>query len=110
MASEPDSSMEMLTLFPRYVLKGNLPAELLGALNGVAGEVVTSPEASPDASLKLAGQLSQQRELNPQHPVVQELCQQVILPGCERWIRKDSVRQDSPLAVPRLLASICSCI
>jgi len=87
MASEPASSMEMLTLFPRYVLKGNLPPELLGALNRLAGEVVASPEASPDASLKLAGQLFQQRELNPQHPVVQELWQQVILPGCERWIR-----------------------
>jgi hypothetical protein len=79
--------MEMLTLFPRYVLKGTLPPELLGALNRLAREVVASPEASPDASLKLAGQLFQQRELNLQHPVVQELCQQVILPGCERWIR-----------------------
>lgn len=87
MASEPASSMEMLTLFPRYVLKGTLPPELLGALNRLAREVVASPEASPDASLKLAGQLFQQRELNLQHPVVQELCQQVILPGCERWIR-----------------------
>lgn len=87
MASELASSIEMLTLFPRYVLKGTLSTELLTALNRLAAKVVASPEAAPDASLKLAGQLSQQRELNPQHPVVQELCQQVILPGCERWIR-----------------------
>jgi hypothetical protein len=77
----------MLTLFPRYVLHGQLPAGLLEALMHLSRQVVSSPEQSPDASRKLAGQLFQQRELHPQHPVVQSLCQSVILPGCERWIR-----------------------
>lgn len=87
MGSEPALSTEMLTLFPRYVLKGSLPSDLLEALQALARHVAASPEQSPDASLKLAGQLSQQRELNPQQPVARELCQNVIVPACERWIR-----------------------
>jgi hypothetical protein len=87
MGSEPAASAEILTLFPRYVLKGSLSASLLEALRSLAQEVVASPELSPDASQKLAGQLAQQRELNPQQPVVKELCQGVILPASERWIR-----------------------
>ena len=87
MGPEPASSTEMLTLFPRYVLKGSLSPSLLEALQHLAQEVAASPELSPDASQKLAGQLAQQRELNPQQPEVQELCQGVILPACERWIR-----------------------
>lgn len=84
---EGESPPEILTLFPRYVLRGRLPANLLTSLQSLAMEVAASPEASPDASGKLAGQLSEQRELPPQHPVVQDLGQNVILPACERWIR-----------------------
>lgn len=87
MGAEPAPLPEMLTLFPRYVLHGSLPPGLLEALLDLAKEIVSSPERSPDASRKLAGQLAQQRELNPQQPVVLDLCQRVILPGCERWIR-----------------------
>lgn len=87
MGSEAALSEEMLTLFPRYVWKGSLSPSLLEALQHLAQEVVASPERSPDASQKLAGQLAQQRELNPQQPAVRELCQGVILPACERWIR-----------------------
>jgi len=87
MGSEAALSEEMLTLFPRYVWKGSLSPSLLEALQHQAQEVVASPERSPDASQKLAGQLAQQRELNPQQPAVRELCQGVILPACERWIR-----------------------
>jgi len=78
---------EMLTLFPRYVLRGRLDPQQLVALQGLASEVAASPEACPDASGKLAGQLFQQRELPPGHPTTRELGQEVILPACERWIR-----------------------
>lgn len=57
--------MEMLTLFPRYVLKGHLPDGLLAELITLAGQVLADPESSPDASVKLAGQLHQQRQLPP---------------------------------------------
>ncbi len=80
--------MEMLSLFPRYVLKGHLADGLLLELLEVASQVLADPGASPDASIKLAGQLSEQRELGPHHPAVQTLAQTVILPGCERWIRE----------------------
>ena len=86
-------SMEVLELFPRYVLKGNLPPALLAALLELAKEVLKAPERSPDASRKLAGQLALQLELGPQQPAVQELCREVILPGCERWIRHVIDRQ-----------------
>lgn len=87
MGSEPAPPPEMLTLFPRYVLHGHLADGLLEALKDLAAAVAAAPESSPDASRKLAGQLAQQRELNPHHPVVQALGGEVILPGCERWIR-----------------------
>ena len=53
-------SMEVLELFPRYVLKGSLPPALLQALRELATEVLKAPERSPDASRKLAGQLALQ--------------------------------------------------
>ena len=81
------AASEMLTLFPRYILRGRLDPSLLSSLQTLAAQVAASPEASPDASVKLAGQLFQQRELPPQHPAVRELGQGVILPACERWIR-----------------------
>jgi Putative 2OG-Fe(II) oxygenase len=74
-------------LFPRYLLKGHLPEPLLQDLLQLARQVVANPEASPNAAAKLAGQLFQQRELRPDQPAVIELCRDVILPDCERWIR-----------------------
>lgn len=85
--------MEMLTLFPRYVLKGHLPDGLLAELITLAGQVLADPESSPDASVKLAGQLDQQRQLAPQHPAVTSLASTVILPGCDHWIRHVMERQ-----------------
>ena len=79
--------MEVLSLFPRYLLKGSLPAPLLADLQALARQVAANPEASPNAAAKLAGQLFQQRELGPDQPAVIALCRDVILPGCERWIR-----------------------
>ncbi len=79
--------MEMLSLFPRHVLKGRLPEELLRDLRQLAAAVLADPASSPDASVKLAGQLSEQRELGPHQPAVESLARTVILPGCERWIR-----------------------
>ncbi len=43
--------------------------------------MLADPDTSPDASVKLAGQLDQQRELAPQHPAVTSLASAVILPG-----------------------------
>ena len=51
--------MEVMSLFPRYLLKGRLAAPLLASLIQMAAEVVADPQASPDASAKLAGQLFQ---------------------------------------------------
>lgn len=82
--SEP---LEILSLFPRTLIKGRLSASLLADLQSLALAVAQAPERSPDASAKLAGQLFQQRELPPNHPKVEELTASVILPGCERWIR-----------------------
>jgi len=65
--------MEVLELFPRYVLKGNLAQTLLSSLQILAKEVLKAPERSPNASHKLAGQLALQLELGPQQPAVQEL-------------------------------------
>ena len=84
---ESGAASEMLTLFPRYVLRGKLASRLLTELQALAAEVAATPESSPDASGKLAGQLFQQRELHPAHPAARELGQEVILPACERWIR-----------------------
>ena len=85
--------MEVLELFPRYVIKGNLAKTLLSSLQVLAKEVLKAPDRSPNASHKLAGQLALQLELGPQQPAVQELCREVILPGCERWIRHVIDRQ-----------------
>ena len=79
--------MEVLSLFPRYLLKGRLSEALLADLQHLARQVAADPEASPNAATKLAGQLFQQRELRPDQPAVIELCRDLILPGCERWIR-----------------------
>jgi hypothetical protein len=79
--------MEVLSLFPRYLLRGNLPTSLLPELRQLAAAVLAAPERSPDASVKLAGQLSQQRELPQDHPAVVALSRTVLLPACERWIR-----------------------
>ena len=87
------AALEVLTLFPRTVVKGRLAAPLLADLQALALAVVKAPERSPDASAKLAGQLFQQRELPPQHPKVEELSRCVILPSCERWIRHVIDRQ-----------------
>ena len=80
-------SVELISLFPRTLLKGRLPDDLLQRLLEHGRQLMQRPEASPDASAKLAGQLSQQRELRPDLPLTRELSQTVLLPGCERWIR-----------------------
>ena len=63
--------MEVVDLFPRSILKGELPTPLLKELLALGSQVLKNPEANPDASLKLAGQLTQQRELTPGQPGVQ---------------------------------------
>ena len=65
--------MEVVDLFPRSILKGELPTPLLKELLALGKTVLKNPEANPDASLKLAGQLSQQRESKPGQPGVQSL-------------------------------------
>ncbi|MFM1798583.1 MAG: hypothetical protein RLZZ117_861 [Cyanobacteriota bacterium] len=86
-ATTVHNETEILSLFPRTLLRGQLNSELLADLLCLASEVATTPEASPDASGKLAGQLSQQRELPLAHRATRALGQEVILPACERWIR-----------------------
>jgi hypothetical protein len=85
--------MELLELFPRYLLKGRLPSALLAELITLGQTVAADPRSRPDASAKLAGQLALQRELGPDHPAVRELCEGQILPACERWIRHVIDRQ-----------------
>ncbi len=51
----PDESMEVLELFPRYLLKGSLPEALLSHLQAMAGAVLADPDSHPDAAPKLAG-------------------------------------------------------
>ena len=80
--------MEMLSLFPRHLLRGHLPQSLLSDLQALASEVLAHPGDSPDASPKLAGQLSLQLELGPRNAAVLELCRDHILPSCEHWIRE----------------------
>ena len=79
--------MELLSLFPRTLLKGSLEPRLLNALQALASEVRRDPGSTPDASAKLAGQLALQRELGPHYPAIAELCAAVLIPACERWIR-----------------------
>jgi hypothetical protein len=85
--------MEVQELFPRYLLKGQLPPQLLADLQGLASELLACPERSPDASGKLAGQLALQLELGPQSAAVATLCRELILPACEHWIRHVIDRQ-----------------
>jgi hypothetical protein len=85
--------LEVVDLFPRSILKGELPTPLLEELLALGTKVLKNPESNPDASLKLAGQLSQQRELRPNQPGVQPLIEDHLLPGCERWIRHVIDRQ-----------------
>ena len=85
--ADATTSMEVLSLFPRYLLKGTLEPRLLEALQQLARQVLADPSSTPDASAKLAGQLALQRELGPQYPAVAELCASVLIPACERWIR-----------------------
>ena len=84
MAGTPpeEPTMEVVSLFPRYLLQGQLPPAQLADLQAMARTVLAQPERSPDASVKLAGQLAQQRELGPDHPAAAELCRSVILPAC----------------------------
>lgn len=79
--------MQVISLFPRSLLKAELSPDLLVQLLSLAGEVLGDLRTTSDASAKLAGQLSLQRELSPAHPAVIDLCRSVVLPGCERWIR-----------------------
>mgnify|MGYP001211273049 CR=1 FL=1 len=85
--------MEEIDLFPRSIIKGKLSVELLDGLVELSCSVLADPGASPDASTKLAGQLSQQRELRVDHPSIQDLWADYLLPGCERWIRHVIDRQ-----------------
>ena len=84
---QDSETVELISLFPRTLLKGRLPDDLLDRLLDHGRRLMRHPEASPDASTKLAGQLSQQRELRPDLPLTRELTTEVLLPGCERWIR-----------------------
>ena len=87
------SAVEVLDLFPRSIFKGELPAPLLATLIDLADRVLADPSANPDASSKLAGQLSQQRELRPNQPGVQSLMDEHLLPACHRWIQHVMDRQ-----------------
>jgi hypothetical protein len=82
-----ESTTEVLSLFPRYLLKHQLSETLLSDLRQLSEQVLIDPARTPDASAKLAGQLSLQRELGPQFPAITQLSADVILPSCERWIR-----------------------
>jgi len=88
-----EDAMEVVELFPRYLLKGQLPEALLSQLQAMAAEVLADPTAHPDAAPKLAGQLALQRELGPHQPAAAQLCSTVLLPACERWIRHVIDRQ-----------------
>ena len=79
--------MKVLDLFPRSIVQGKLDLKLLNQCLLHCEDVLSNPGANPDASMRLAGQLNQQRELNPIQPAVQELCESGLLEGCERWIR-----------------------
>ncbi len=81
-----DLSMEVQSLFPRYLLKGHLADAQLTGLLQLAEQVLADPRGTTDASVKLAGQLALQRELGPHFPAVAGLCADVILPACDRWI------------------------
>ena len=65
--------MECIDFFPRSIVKGKLSVHLLDGLVELSCRVLADPDASVDASNKLAGQLSQQRELRVDHPSIQDL-------------------------------------
>ena len=79
--------MDVIDLFPRSIVQGEVELKLRNQLLLHCEEILHNPEGNPDASRRLAGQLNQQRELNPTQPAVRELCESVLLEGCERWIR-----------------------
>ena len=79
--------MDVIDLFPRSIVQGEVDLKLRNQLLLHCEDVLSNPSANPDASMRLAGQLNQQRELNPTQPAVRELCESVLLEGCERWIR-----------------------
>jgi hypothetical protein len=85
--------MEVLELFPRYLLRACLSESLLQDLQALARRVVEAPQHTSDASARLAGQLALQRELPLDLPATAALCRDVLLPGCERWIRHVIDRQ-----------------
>ncbi|MFM7313788.1 MAG: putative 2OG-Fe(II) oxygenase [Cyanobium sp.] len=84
---QESDGVEVLSLFPRTLLKGRLHPDLHARLLQHGQEVMQHPELSPDASARLAGQLSQQRQLDPDLPVTRALSSEILLPACERWIR-----------------------
>ena len=85
--------MEILDLFPRSIFKGKLAPPLLNQLLEISTNVLADPGSSPDASAKLAGQLSQQRELRLDQPSIQRLSAEQLLPACDQWIRHVMDRQ-----------------
>ena len=85
--------MEILDLFPRSIFKGKLSSPLLNQLLDISTTVLANPGSSPDASAKLAGQLSQQRELSLEQPSIQRLSAEQLLPACDQWIRHVMDRQ-----------------
>ena len=71
--------MDVIDLFPRSIVQGEVEPKLRNQLLLHCEDVLQNPEASTDASIRLAGQLNQQRELNPTQPAVRELCESVLL-------------------------------
>lgn len=86
MPADDRCETEVVSLFPRYLLKGRLKQQLLENLQALADRVVKNPYWTADASAKLAGQLFQQRELRSDLPEVIRLSRDVVLPACETWI------------------------
>ena len=85
--------MDIIDLFPRSILRGSVPDPLLQQLIGLSESVLAHPESRPDASTRWSGQLRQKHELQPDQPGVQELCNNHLLPACDRWIRHVMDRQ-----------------
>ena len=79
--------MDVIDLFPRSIVQGEVDQKLLHHVNLHCEDVLLNPESNPDASTRLAGQLSKQLQLNFTQPAIRELCESVLLEGCERWIR-----------------------
>ena len=66
--------MDVIDLFPRSIVQGEVDLKLRNQLLLHCEDVLSNPSANPDASMRLAVQLNQQRELNPAQPAVRELC------------------------------------